>query len=231
MNCPVDRLSPLPRPHRCGHPQAYARLGQKGETLVGLLVGMGLGLVVLAAASQMLAQQLQGHRWALQDSHLHHDLRAALDTLAQELRQAQGSGQAWRLRSAKQCEDAFCGGAGALVIQDQRIDFGRDRNQNGLLDNNECTGFRLRDHELQVRTACVPEVWTDLTDAGSLKMVGLTWQLHCELRGSRLARWVTVQLSAEWPRDPSRQLRLSQTVALRNDVPASPWPTGCGAAP
>ena len=196
---------------------------QQGETLVGLLVGLGVGLVVLAAGSQMLAQHLQGHRMALQDSHMHHDLRSALDTIT--------IGQAWRGRTTAHCADAFCAGQADLSVQGQRISFGQDRNHNGLLDNNECLGFRLKDHELQIRTACTPEVWTDLTDAGSLKMTGLAWQVHCEKRGRWVARWITVQLSAQWPRDPTRALSLSQTVSLRNDVPASPWPAVCGSAP
>jgi hypothetical protein len=89
----------------------------------------------------------------------------------------------------------------------------------------------LKDHELQIRTACTPEVWTDLTDAGSFKMTGLQWQVHCEKRGRWVARWVTVQLSAHWPRDATRALSLSQTVSLRNDTPASPWPAVCGVPP
>ena len=65
---------------------------QRGETLVGLMVGMGLGLVVLAGGTHLLAQHLTAHRWALQDSHVHHDLRSALDSMARELRQAQAVG-------------------------------------------------------------------------------------------------------------------------------------------
>ncbi len=215
---------------RTTQPQPAIAKKQGGETLVGMLVGLGVGMVVLAAGSQMLAQQMQGHRLALQDSHVHHDLRSALDTVVRELRQAQSLGQAWRERVSAQCTDAFCAGQADLQVLGQRISFGHDRNQSGLLDNNECSGFRLKDQELQIRTACTPEVWTDLTDAGSLKMTGLQWQVQCEKRGRWVARWVTVQLSAQWPRDATRALSLSRTVSLRNDVPASPWPAVCGAA-
>ena len=190
---------------------------QQGETLVGLLVGLGVGLVVLAAGSQMLAQHLQGHRLALQDSHMHHDLRSALDTITRELRQAQALGQAWRGRATAHCADAFCAGQADLLVQGQRISFGQDRNHNGQLDNNECLGFRLKDHELQIRTACTPEVWTDLTDAGSLKMTDLAWQVHCEKRGRWVARWVTVR-----PHKPQAKARRERRCA------ATRFATGSG---
>lgn len=201
---------------------------ERGETLVGLMVGMGVGLVVLAAGSHMLSHHLQGHRNTLQQSHLHHDLRSALDAMAGELRQAQGSGQPWQKRSSGLCSDAFC--AADVVITGDRLVFSRDRNQNGVLDNNECTGFRLRDHELQVRTACLPEVWTDLTDAGSLQLTALAWQMQCEKQGPWVARHITVHITAQWPHGPLQPLSLSQTISLRNQVPVQPWPVACGPA-
>lgn len=219
------KLSSRPADSAC--PQALVS-EQRGETLMGLMVGMAVGLLVLAAGSQMLATHLRGHRSALQQSHLHHDLRSALDAIAGELRQAQGSGQAWQKRSSGICSDAFC--SADLVISGHRLVFSRDRNQNGVMDNNECTGFRLKDHELQIRTACTPEVWTDLTDSGSLKLTGLAWEIQCEKRGPWVARHVTVQITAQWLHDPLRPLSLSQTVSLRNDVPVQPWPVACGTA-
>ena len=55
---------------------------------MGLLVGLSVGLLVLAAGSALMAQHLRGHRLLLQDSHLHQDLRSVTDWMTRELRQA-----------------------------------------------------------------------------------------------------------------------------------------------
>lgn len=203
---------------------------QRGETLIGLMVGLGLGLLVLAAGTQMLAQQLRGHRWLLQDSHAHHDLRAALSTMAQQLRQAQALEDAWKLRTSASCVDPFCDGPEDFSINADRINFSIDRNRNGLPDNNECLGFRLSNGELKARTACEPEVWTSLTDAGSLKITQLQWQVKCAPQGRLWQRWVTVSLTAQWPGDASRQWQASQTITLRNALPAPQAPAYCSGA-
>lgn len=200
---------------------------QSGETLMGLMVGMGLGLMVVAGGTQMLAQTLRGQRALLQDSHVHHDLRTALGTIARDLRQAQLIEDAWKLRNNALCQDAFCGNAEDFSIQGDRINFSIDRNHNGTKDNNECLGFRLSRGELKARTACQPEVWTAITDAGSLNITQLQWQMQCAKMGRLWQRWITVRLSAQWPSDPSQQWQASQTVALRNPIPSTAAPADC----
>ena len=200
---------------------------QSGETLVGLMVGLGLGLLVLAAGTQMLAHQLRGHRWQLQDSHVHHDLRAALNTITRDLRQAQAIEDAWKQRATTTCTDVFCDGPEDFSINADRIHFSVDRNHNGQQENNECLGFRLANGEIKARTSCAPEVWTSITDAGSLKVTGLQWQIQCAQQGHLWQRWVTVHLTVEWPRDKSRQWQASQTIALRNAVPSVLAPSYC----
>ena len=200
---------------------------QRGETLVGLMGGLGLGMLVLAAGSQMLAHQLRGHRWLLQDSHAHHDLRAALDAMTGPLRQAQSVHEAWRKRTGAECRDVFCDGPEDFSVSADRIHFSIDRNHNGEQDNNECLGFRLSNGEIKARTACQPEVWTAITDAGSLKITALQWRVHCAPTGRLWQRWVTVDLTAQWPSDKSRQWQMSQTVGLRNALPSPQAPTYC----
>ena len=198
--------------------QPLAR-GQRGETLTGLLVGLALGLLVLAAGAHMLAQLLRGHRQALQDSHLQQDLHSAMDLMVGELQDAQYSGQAWRTRSPTACADAFCDGSEDFSLAAGRMDWTLDRNHNGLQDNNECTGFRLRAGALQMRTACTPEVWSALTDTSSLRLTRLQATVQCRVQAGGLQRTVLVQLQAQWPQDATRTLSLQRAVVLRNPLP------------
>lgn len=198
------------------------RSGEHGETLVGLLVGLSVGLVVLAAGAQMLAQHLRGHRLSLQSSHLQHDLRSAMDWMARELRQAQYAAGAWQTRSPTACDDTFCDGFEDFSIEDDWIDFSHDRNHNGVQDDNECMGFRLSDKVLMARRSCSGSGnWVALTDGASLEVTALNWQLACEARHGWLHRSVQITLSGQWPGDASPPIQLSQTVHLRNDLPAS----------
>jgi type IV pilus assembly protein PilW len=195
---------------------------ERGETLIGLLVGLAVGLVVLAAGTQMLGQHLRGHRLNLQSSHLQHDLRTALDWVTRELRQAQYSAQAWQTRSPTTCDDAFCDGFEDFSIEGDWIDFSHDRNNNGAQDDDECMGFRLSDKALMARRSCSSSGnWLPLTDRASLEVTALSWQLRCELRQGWLHRSVRVTLAGQWPGDATRPFSLSQTVHLRNDLPAS----------
>jgi type IV pilus assembly protein PilW len=192
---------------------------QRGETLVGLLVGLSLGLLVLAGGAHMLAQLLRGHRLALQDSHLQQDLHFAMDLMASELQDAQYSATAWRTRSPSACADAFCDGPEDFSLGQGRIDWSLDRNHDGEQDNDECTGFRLKAGALQVRTACLPEVWTALTDTASLRLTRLDAVMQCRAQGGWLQRQVQLQLEVQWPQDAARTLVLQRTVALRNALP------------
>jgi len=137
---------------------------------------------------------------------------------------------AWKLRTSAACQDAFCDGAEDFSISADRILFSIDRNHNGLQDNNECLGFRLNNGELKARTSCLPEVWTSITDVGSLKITQLQWQVTCAPQGGLWQRWVTVSLTAQWPSDTSRQWRASQTITLRNALPALQAPAYCSGA-
>ncbi|MFM7026517.1 MAG: PilW family protein [Limnohabitans sp.] len=195
------------------------RKNQRGETLVGLLVGMALGLWVLAAGVQMLAHLLRGHRQVLQDSHLQQDLHFAMDLMARELQHAQYVAQAWRTRSPGTCGDAFCDEATDFLTGDNRIEFSMDRNHNGLQDNNECMGFRVVDGVLSRRTGCHSGGWQPLSDKTAAVVSSLQVQLSCTAVNGWLYRQLDLQLDAHGPDDPDRGLRLQRKVPVHTPLP------------
>lgn len=195
---------------------------QGGETLVGLLVGLSVGLVVLASGSALLAQHLKLHHDTVQDSHLHHDLRSAMFWMSRELRKAHYTAQAWTTRSPEGCDDPFCQDAQDFSIHGDWIDFSHDRNHNGLKDDNECMGFRLVAGALQARRSCRGSgSWQAITDRAHLRITGLRWQLQCHPQQGWLSRSLHMQVSAQWPHDATRHISLGQTIHLRNAVPHS----------
>lgn len=70
---------------RIGQPIACTT---RGLSMVELLVGLALGLLIVAAAGQLLAAQATEHRQRVAQAQLQQDLRAALDLVARELRRS-----------------------------------------------------------------------------------------------------------------------------------------------
>lgn len=212
---------------------------QRGESLPSLLIGLSLGLLVVAAGIRLLGLQWLTQREQLQQVALQQDLQAALGLMLQELQQAQHLPQAWQQRADGPCSDALCEGDGALRIGPSQVEFATDRNRNGLRDNNECSGFRLRAGALQHKTACQPAVWTAVTDSQSLPIVQLDFRLDCQRQGQRLVRRVAITLQTQrpWPAATSNlpavttePLRVQQQVTLRNDLPVPSPGSGCPAS-
>jgi Tfp pilus assembly protein PilW len=79
-------LNLLARPVR-QMPQPGHRL-QRGLSLVELLVGIALGLFIVAAASTLIATQLSENRRLMLETQVQQDLRATADIITRELRRA-----------------------------------------------------------------------------------------------------------------------------------------------
>lgn len=69
-------------------PAPWRRQYQAGLSLVEMLVGIAIGLIIVAAASMTVATQLSDNRRLLMEMQLQQDLRAATDTISRELRRA-----------------------------------------------------------------------------------------------------------------------------------------------
>ncbi|MCY7316090.1 MAG: prepilin-type N-terminal cleavage/methylation domain-containing protein [Rubrivivax sp.] len=65
---------------------SLTRRGQRGLSLVELMVGIAIGLVIVAAASVVMTTQLFENRRLVAETQMQQDLRAATDLMARELR-------------------------------------------------------------------------------------------------------------------------------------------------
>ena len=68
--------------------QRFNTKNQFGYSLVELMVGITIGLFIVAATSLMISTQLSGNRRMLLETQLNQDLRATADIITRELRRA-----------------------------------------------------------------------------------------------------------------------------------------------
>lgn len=200
---------------------------QRGESLIGLMMGMTLGLLVLAAGSRLFAHLQQTQRTRLQSSQSRQDVEFALNRLARELQDAQYVGQAWRTRSQDRCDDDFCDSSSDFTLLSDRLEFTLDRNHDGRQDNNECGGLKVAQGAVYLRSGCQNSGWQALSDSTTVTVEGLQLQLSCSVATGWLRRQVDIQLQIHPPGKPERPVRLRRTVVLRNLLPRAVQPLYC----
>ena len=144
---------------------------QRGLTMVELLIGMAVGLFIVAAAASLMTGNLRENRNLLIESRLIQDLRTAADMITRDLRRA----GYWAAANAGVRTDG-----NPTVLANPYVEvtpgnapadnvsfrFSRDTTENNAVDSNEQFGFRLRNGaiELQLGTGN----WQALTDANTL---------------------------------------------------------------
>ena len=102
------------------------RHGQRGFSLVELMVGIAIGLIIVAAASVLMTTQLFENRRLIAETQMQQDLRAATDLMAREMRRVDGDAEDYLLKSlwhpggAEPKPNRF---AAQFVVAADRIDF------------------------------------------------------------------------------------------------------------
>jgi Tfp pilus assembly protein PilW len=148
--------------------------------MVNLLLGLAMGLSILAAASTWAALQWRSDRQILQRSQTQQELRALMDTLVHDIRRAQ-----------------FDSSSNDFQVSPHQILFSINRNDNARRDNNECSGFRLNAQALQTQTACQPVVWTTLNDTRSLQILALNFRWECDNTSTSQGDLLWIQLTSQ----------------------------------
>jgi type IV pilus assembly protein PilW len=221
-----------------------ARPRQRGLSLVELLVGIAIGLFVVAGATMLVANQLGDNRRLLLETQIQQDLRAAADIIARDVRRSGYWGAAqsgiWYAGSAGVSANPYTAltpavsGAAASAVT---FDYSRGV-ENNAVDATEQSGFRLVNGVIQMR---VGGAWQPLTDDRTLRVtnfqvtmnaqqIALSCFLPCGAGPlpscpTQTLREMQVVIDGRAVNDPAVQRSVRSNVRLRNDVVTGSCPT------
>lgn len=217
----------------------------RGLSIVELMVGVAVGLMVVAGASFVAINQIGDNRRLLLETQVQQDLRATADMVARDLRRAGYWGGSetgvWQGDDPVVAANPYAAitpdAAGEAVSQ---VDFSYSRDiaeDDAVDDDKERFGFKLDGAAVKM---LVGGVWQALTDTNVLEVTRFdiavqrqTVQQACfnECAGGGTACWpsqdvrrYTIEIAGRAVADPAVQRSVRDSVRVRND------PTG-GACP
>jgi prepilin peptidase dependent protein B len=143
---------------------------QRGMTLVELMVGIAVGLFVVAGATKLLVDNLTNNRRMLVETRVNQDLRSAADLIVRDLRRA----GYWQGASAVVTGATVLNPYSAIAntttdLTTGELTFTYDRDGNSIVDNGDRSGFRVNTGMLQILNGA--NGWQPVTDSGSMEIV------------------------------------------------------------
>lgn len=156
---------------------------QRGLSLIELMVGITVGMIVVAAASLMMTTQLKEHKLLVLETQLQQDLRAAGDLMLKDMRRAgfwaMPQNGVWADGSfAAPVSNPYANVNATGDAQNGQLDYQYSRHfderdnaaaytnpENGAVDDNERFGFKLDSGVLKIR---IGTAWQPMTDPATL---------------------------------------------------------------
>lgn len=223
-----------------------AGLGLRGLSIVELLVGIAIGLFVVAGATLVATGQLSDNRKLMQETQLQQDLRAAADLVARELRRSGFWGNAATVVNPTgmaapaaspyrfPASSAGAGGRTEVLYSFSSVDAGHP--ENNAEDAAEQYGFAHDSSAGSIQMYVGASGWQDLTDVAVMKVTKFEVQIpaipllgvevpcpkYCDATGDtacwpRLTvREATISIAAESRYDPDVKRTIETKVQLRN---------------
>ena len=204
--------------------------------MVELMVGVAIGLFVVAGATLAVSNQLGDNRRLMLETQIQQDLRAAADVIARDLRRsgywASAQDGVWHAGAVAVTTNPYTALTPASgVAAEVRFGYSRGEVENNELDLNDEAGFRLVDAAIQMRTG---GQWQALTDSTTLRVtefrvtlnsqaVALSCFNACPVGAlacppTQTVREVEVFIDGTAVHDPSVRRNARSNVRLRNDV-------------
>lgn len=145
---------------------APRRAAARGLSLVELMVGVAIGLIVVAASVHLSGRNIASSRSMLTDIRVVQDLRAVGDLVSRDLRRSAYWGNAIlgtqnsptsTVPPANPYAAVATAGTGTITYE-----FSRDATEDDALGLSENFGFRLNQGRIEMQTAT--DVWQPVTD-------------------------------------------------------------------
>lgn len=213
--------------------QRVSARGQRGASLVELMVGVAVGLVVVAAAVTLATVQVSEHRRLQLEAQVQQDLRAAADLVTRELRRA-GHWPEATLAIATGDASAVPNPHAAITptaTAATQVDFAYARPDAA----SGPFGFRLDGRVLRMRLGAAG--WQELTDANVLRVTAFSVtprpaapiRLPCprpcadgttDCWPTLTVRELAIDIAGESAVDPTVRRTLRTVVRPRNDLVA-----------
>ena len=143
----------------------------KGLSIVELMVGITIGLFILAGASLVLTTQLGDNRRLLLEAQVQQDLRAASDLVSREIRAAGYWGNAYQQVWSVKMINPYSGTPLAATAGNSSLVYFRSLDEdpvggveNDVINDNEHGGFRLNANTGAIDMQLGSGNWQQLTD-------------------------------------------------------------------
>ena len=221
--------------HKLPNMKSRFKALHRGMSLVELMVGITIGLFVVAAATTLASTQLVDNRRMQLEVQIQQDLRASMDIITRQLRRAGGL-------KPIEAQDILAASDGSPGVSDQ---IARMRSDPGSVEfaffyktgESGPNGFKLDSGVIRslLNRGSSSTVWQDLTDSQTVNvtrfvitpMVVAGPVLPCPKLcppsndtacwPTMVRRSYTVELEAQSVRDPSVRRALRNEVQIRND--------------
>ena len=216
----------------------------RGLSLVELMVGIAVGLMVVAGASFVAVNQIGDNRRLLLETQIQQDLRAAADMVARDLRRAGYWGAAetgtWQGSNPNVAPNPYritSPSAPGPAVGEVTFAYSRGAEDGAIDDAQEGFGFKLEGGVIKMRLG---SAWQALTDANVLTVTRFdvalaeqTAQQACfkDCPGGGTACWpaqavrrFTVDIQGRAVADPAVVRSVRESVRLRNDGTAGACP-------
>ena len=216
---------------------------QKGMSLVELMVGITIGLFIVAAATLLVGNQLSDNRRLLLETQLQQDMRVSMDIMTRQIRRAGTR----KLNDSLELIAVQDGPSGKLNPEytesdinasgDQiTFDYSLDATSDQRLKDNPARNWGFRLTNGRVMTNLGEGGWQELTDRSTVKVTELQFTpisntsegvscpklcpdntTNCWPRSAVRAYLITLQ--AEAASDPRVKRRMQAVARVRNNLP------------